>query len=102
MKANKENLIECLEQIGWSVKGFNNIFYIYNQKGKDTYWQVFNDRLELNRYAGSFDESPVCCFYFKSCKLQWLEKDTICLTAKGSGNSVFLFFANYNKELRKD
>lgn len=105
MKATKENLIQCLEKIGWSVRdhGCDHLF-IYNHKKVNTHWYIYFDRIELDDHVGSFDETPACVFYFKNCYLQWLpskekRKTTICLTAKGTNKSVFLFFANYDFEV---
>lgn len=99
MKATKENLIECLKKIGWSVKDHGCEYLgIYNHEGKFTYWTIVGDeKITIEDYSGSFDESPRCSFFFKSCFLQWIGSgNTLCLTARGSKKSVFVFFANYD------
>lgn len=101
MKATKENLIKCLNKIGWTVRDHGcEYFYIYNHKGVNTSWYIRNDRVQLDKYVGAFDETPSCCFIFDSCYLQWLptiekRKTTICITAKGTKKKVWMYFANY-------
>ena len=104
MKATKEKLIECLNKIGWTVRSHGQFYLgIYNHKNKFSEWVIVGDeKVEIEDVSGSFDESPTCSFYFSKCFLQWLpsvgkRKTTICLTAKGTQKSVFLFFANYDK-----
>lgn len=107
MKATKENLISELKRIGWSVRNHGADYdFIYNHKGKCTFWVIKGDRVTLNDHIGSFDETPTCEFYFKSCFIERLnpgkkkQAETVCLTARGCGKAVYIFFANYdlNKE----
>jgi hypothetical protein len=101
MEANKANFEKLLSKIGWKLKDHGcEHYYFYNYKNERTNWLIkYDERVEC-RENGEY-EKPCAVFYFNKCFLQMIDKDTVCLTVKGTQKSVFILFPNYEKKEEK-
>lgn len=95
-KVTRDKLIKHLEELGWTFIRWqgDNFVYPTTPRKERIAWELLTDRIEAtNDYNNCFS----CSFYYKDCKLERLDFDTLCLSAKNN-KSIFILFHNFDKK----
>lgn len=91
MKLTHKNLIKCLNNIGYTIRGSYPNRFIINHKNENTGIRIWNETIEVNSENGL-----KCIFCFNKTSVKMLQKTTVNIGEESC------FINLYNFEIKDD
>ena len=80
-KLNKENVIESFESIGYSARGSEPNMFIFDNKGNNTFFRLWENKIEKGvGAADNYDSIPIQ-MYFDRIKIENISGESLCISS---------------------